>query len=426
MSEKKQENRKGSPGAASGVSTGAEGALQRKRHNTLVLVLAAIMAIGPFSTDMYLPGFLAIANGLKTDIAHVGFSLTSYFIGVSIGQVIYGPLLDRYGRKKPLMLGFLFYTAASVGCAFSPTIHVLVAMRFLAGFGACAGMVGSRAVVRDLFSGTEMARMLSLLMMVFGIAPIVAPTMGSLVVSALNWQYIFLVLAAIGLLVFLAMGKYLHETRGHDTSISLHPINVILEYVDVFRNRAFLTYGLVAAAATAGFFSYIAGSAFVYMGLLGFTETEFGLIYGGNVIGLVLSNQVNRLLLKRYGAAQILRVVTAAQLLLILLLVTGGLAGFAGKAAVLGLIFCYLFGFGCITSNAIALALEPFTRNAGTASALIGCLQTLAGALSSGLLSSLHNGTIMPMLSIMAGSTCIGLILLFGPASVVTRAPGNT
>ncbi len=400
-----------------------EQTLERKQPAALIIVLASIMAIGPFSTDMYLPAFLAIARGLETDIAHVGLSLTSFFLGVSIGQIVYGPLLDRYGRKKPLMLGFLAYTAASVGCALSPTIAILVAMRFLAGVGACVGIVGSRAVVRDLFSGTEMARMLSLLMMVFGIAPIVAPTIGSLVVSVSDWQYIFVVLAAIGLLVFLAMGRFLQETKGHDTSISLHPKNVILEYVDVFRNRVFLTYGLVTAAATAGFFAYIAGSAFVYMSLLGFTETEFGFIYGGNVVGLVLSNQVNRMLLRKHGIVKLLRIVTVIQFLLIALLLIGGLAGFAGKAAILCLIFCYLFGFGCVTSNAITMALEPFTRNAGTASALIGSLQMVAGALSSGLLTWLHNGTIIPVVSIMAGTTCIGLILLFGSRPITDETP---
>jgi DHA1 family bicyclomycin/chloramphenicol resistance-like MFS transporter len=238
-----------------------------------------------------------------------------------------------------------------------------------------------------------------------------------------GWQYIFVVLAVIGLLVFLAMGRFLHETKGHDTSISLHPKDVMLEYIDVFRNRVFLTYGLVTVAATAGFFAYIAGSAFVYMSLLGFTETEFGFIYGGNVVGLVLSNQVNRILLRRHGIVKVLRTVTVVQFLLILFLLIGGLAGFAGKAAILCLVFCYLFGFGCITSNAIALALQPFTRNAGSASALIGSLQMVAGALSSGLLTWLHNGTIIPVISIMAGTTCIGLILLFGSAPIMDRAP---
>jgi len=421
-SKKKQEDRKGSEAAAATTSIQDEQALERKRHNILILLLAGIMSIGPFSTDMYLPGFLAIAKSLKTDIAHVGLSLTSYFIGVSIGQIVYGPLLDRYGRKKPLMFGFLVYTVTSLGCTFTPTIHILVVMRFFAGFGACVGMVGSRAVVRDLFSGIEMARMLSLLLMVFGIAPIVAPIIGSFIVSAFSWQYIFLLLAAIGFLIFLAMGRFLRETKGGDASISLHPKNVVLEYVDVFRNRVFVTYGLATAVATAGFFSYIAGSAFVYMKLLGFTEIEFGLIYGGNVVGLVLANQVNRVLLKRHSVSQVLRTATAAQFLLIMLLVIGGFTGFVGKAAILGLIFCYLFGFGCTMSNAIALALEPFTRNAGTASALIGSLQMVAGALSSGLVSYLHNGTIMPMVLMMAGCTCIGLLILFCSASVVNRS----
>lgn len=408
-------------------STGDERRTEKKQHYALILVLGGIMAIGPFSTDMYLPGFLAIAEDLRTNVAQVGFSLTSYFIGVSLGQLLYGPLLDRYGRKKPLMFGFLAYTAASLGCAFAPSIPVLVAMRFFAGFGGCVGMVGSRAVVRDLFSGAEMARMFSLLMMVFGIAPIIAPTLGSLVVSAFSWEYIFVLLALIGLLVFLAMGRFLRETKGSDTSISLHPKNVMLGYIDVIRNRAFVRYGLAAASGTAGFFAYIAGSAFVYMTLLGFSERQFGLVYGLNVVGLVLSNQINRTLLRRHTLTQVLRKATEIQLLLIVSLLVGGFMGLAGKASILVLVFFYLFCFGCVTSNAIALALEPFTKNAGAASALIGSIQMVAGALSSALASYLHNGTIMPMVAVIAASTCIGLLPLFGsPSGTDNTSPRGT
>ena len=389
-------------------------ASNRRGYGALIPVLAGMMAIGPFSTDMYLPGFLAIAKGLETDIAQVGLSLTSYFIGVAIGQIAYGPMLDRYGRKRPLMLGFLVYTLASLGCALSPTIHVLVGMRFFAALGGCVGMVGSRAVVRDLFSGTEMARILSLLMMVFGIAPIIAPTVGSFMVSAFSWRYIFLVLAAISALVLAAVSRFLVETKGPDTSISLHPKNVLLEYIDVLRNHTFLIYAVAAAAATAGFFSYITGSPFVYMELLGFTEKEFGWIYGGNVMGLILSNQVNRVLLKKRSGGEILRMVTAIQFCLALVLVAGGIAGFVGKLSILCLIFGYLFCFGFVMANAVALALEPFSRNAGSASALIGSLQMVAGAFASGLVSFLHNGTIMPMAWVMAGCTGICLLLLSG------------
>jgi MFS transporter, DHA1 family, multidrug resistance protein len=397
----------------------------RKGYGTLILVLSSMMAIGPFSTDMYLPGFLAIAKGLGTDIAHVGLSLTSYFIGVAIGQIAYGPMLDRYGRRRPLMLGFLVYTVASLGCAFSPTIHVLVAMRFFAALGGCVGMVGSRAVVRDLFSGTEMARMLSLLMMVFGIAPVIAPTVGSLMVSAFGWRYIFLVLAGISFLVFLAIYRFLVETKGSDASISLHPKMVMLEYLDVFRDRTFITYALAAAAATAGFFCYITGSPFVYMELLNFTEREFGWLYSGNVLGLILSSQVNRILLRKLTGAQILRMVTAFQFCLVLVLVTGGITGFMSKAGILSLIFGYLFCFGFVMSNAVALALEPFSRNAGSASALIGSLQMMAGAVASGLVSFLHNGTLFPMAGMMAGCTAISLLLLYGSVLFKQRNPIN-
>jgi DHA1 family bicyclomycin/chloramphenicol resistance-like MFS transporter len=390
----------------------------------LIPVLAGMMAIGPFSTDMYLPGFLAIAKGLETDIAHVGLSLTSYFIGVAIGQIAYGPMLDRYGRKRPLMLGFLVYTVASLGCAFSPSIHVLVGMRFFAALGGCVGMVGSRAVVRDLFSGTEMARIMSLLMMVFGIAPIIAPTVGSFMVSAFSWRYIFLVLAAISFLVFLAINRFLVETKGADTSISLHPKDVMLEYLDVFKDRTFVTYALAAAAATAGFFCYITGSPFVYMELLNFTEREFGWIYGGNVLGLIVSSQINRILLRKLTGAQILRMITGFQFCLVLVLVAEGIMGSVGKAGILGLIFGYLFCFGFVMANAVALALEPFTRNAGTASALIGSLQMVAGAVASGFVSFLHNGTIIPMVGMMAGCTGISLLLLFGPGLFSKRNVG--
>jgi DHA1 family bicyclomycin/chloramphenicol resistance-like MFS transporter len=423
--DEKRDGKKGKTETSSTAPVQPKQATERKGYGTLILVLAAMMAIGPFSTDMYLPGFLAIARELKTDIAHVGLSLTSYFIGVSIGQLAYGPLMDRYGRRRPLMLGFFVYTVASLGCAFSPSIHVLVAGRFFTALGGCVGMVGSRAVMRDLFSGNEMARVLSLLMMVFGIAPIVAPTVGSFMVSALSWRYIFLVLAALSALVFVAVSRFLVETKGSDTSISLHPKDVMLEYLNVFKDRTFVTYALTAAAATAGFFSYIAGSPFVYMKLLNFTETEFGWVYGGNVVGLILANQVNRVLLRKRSSDQVLRIVTAAQFCLIIILVAGGLTGFAGKIEILCLIFGYLFCFGFVMANAVALALEPFTRNAGSASALIGSLQMVAGALSSGLVSYLHNGTIIPMAGMMAGCTGTSLLMLSGATLFVKRNPGT-
>lgn len=403
----------------------AKPVIERKQKKTILLVLGFLSAIGPLSVDMYLPGFPAIAADLKTDISHVALSLTSFFIGIAIGQIAYGPVMDRYGRKKPLIFGLLVYIAAALGCALASSIHSLIALRLLLALGGCVGMAGSRVVVRDLFSGSEIARALSMLMLVFGVAPIIAPTIGGLVVAALGWRFIFLILAAIATLVLIAVSRFLPESRGADTSISLHPKHAVLEYFKVFRDRTFLTPALASAATTAGFLAYISGSPFVYMKLLGFTETQFGWIYGANALGLIAASQINRMWLRSRSSTEVLYMATAAQFCVVTVLLTGILIGFNGKMATLGLILCYLFCLGFVSPNAMALALQPFTRNVGSASALIGSLQMVAGASASGLVSYLHNGTAIPMVSVMAGCAGISLMVLYGAAAWAKPEPGS-
>lgn len=386
--------------------------LTAKQHKMLVLVLGALSAVGPFSVDMYLPGFPAIATDFQTDTAQVTLSLTSYFIGISLGQLVYGPIMDRYGRRKPLLLGLLIYIVAAAGCALAPSVQILVGLRFFLALGACVGMAGSRAVVRDLFSGSEIARMLSMLMMVFGVAPIIAPTIGGLVVAALGWRYIFVVLASIAVLVFVAVRRFLPESKGPDPSVSLRPKNVVLEYAAVFKNRDFLVYTFSSAAAFGGFFSYISDSPFVYMKLLGFSETQFGWIYGANALGFIGASQFNRLLLRRYGSGKLLNGAVAAKLGLALLLLIGAIMGLLGRVGIITLVFCYLFCLGFVGPNAMALTLQPFTRNAGIAAALMGSLQMTAGASASALVSYLHNGTAVPMASMMFGCTAVSLAIL--------------
>ncbi len=387
-------------------------------HRTLVLVLGALSAIGPFSIDMYLPGFPAIARDLHTDISHVGLSLTSYFLGISFGQLLYGPLMDRFGRKRPLMVGLSIYIAAAVGCAVSPSISFLIAMRLFLALGGCVGVAGARAVVRDLFSGNEAARMLSALVLVFGVAPIVAPTVGGLVASTLGWRFIFLILAVIASLVLAAVIHLFQESKEADTSISLHPASVLRGYLGLFREPLFVTYTIVAAAAAGGFFSYISGSPFVYMNLLGFSATQFGLIYGTNAVGLIVGSQINRRWLRFMDGTSILRIVVAAQCCLAVVLLTWSSMGFAGSMVVLGLIFGVVSGHGFVNPNAMARALQPFTRNAGSAASMMGCLQMVAGAAASGLVSYLHNGTAMPMIWLMAGCSAVGLAALVGGSRV--------
>jgi DHA1 family bicyclomycin/chloramphenicol resistance-like MFS transporter len=396
----------------------------RKQHNLVMLVLGFLSAIGPFTTDMYLPGFRAITLSLKTDMAHVDLTLTSYFIGFSIGQLACGPMLDRYGRKKPILLGLLLYICAALGCALSPSINHLITLRFFLALGGCVGMVGSRAVVRDLFSGSEIARALSVLMMIFGIAPIIAPIIGGMVVTLLGWRFIFGVLAAIAVAMLFAVQRLLYETRQADLSVSLRPGNIVREYLGVFKEREFIVYAGTASAATACLFSYITGSPFVFIGLFGFTPAEFGWIYGANACSLIAANHVNRVLLKKYDIRRVLAVCAVAQSAMGLLLVAGTYMGFLPKAATLGLICGCLFCFAPIVPNATGLALQRFSHNAGSASALIGAMQMIAGALASALVGYLHDGTAFPMALMMCASASAALVLL-ATATLFSTHPGH-
>lgn len=370
--------------------------------NTILIVLGTLSAIAPFSVDMYLPGFSAIARDLRTDMAHVGLTLTSYFLGISLGQLMMGPVVDRYGRKRPLIIGLLVYILAAIGCAFVPSVYYLIALRFFLAMGCCVGMVGGNSIVRDLFSGREIAKALSLMMTVFGVAPIIAPTIGGLITAHLGWRFVFGALALIGISVLLAISLLLPETKKADSSISLLPKEVILGYLEVFKEKTFILYILAGAAGSGGLFSYITGSPFVYMDLFGFTPTQFGWIFGGNALAIVLGNQLNRILLRKYESDWILYRLTAIQSAIGILLITGTLMGFLPKQGLVGLMVMFLFCFGLINPNSSALALQPFSRNVGSASAIMGSTLMVSGAVASGLVSSLHNETAIPMTLMLA------------------------
>jgi len=386
--------------------------LGHKRQNTILIVLGALSAIAPFSVDMYLPGFPAIAHDLRTDVANVGLTLTSYFIGLSMGQLMFGPVIDRFGRKKPLMVGLLVYILAAVGCAFSPSIYYLIGLRLFLAMGCCVGMVGGSSVIRDLFSGREVARALSIMMTIFGVAPIIAPTIGGLIVATLGWRFIFGVLAMIGMVVLMAVKEVLPETKGPDPFISLQPKKVMLGYFQVFRERQFIIYILASAAGSGGLFSYITGSPFVYINLLGFTATQYGWMFGMNALAVVIGNQVNRVLLRRHDSVRILPAVTGLQSATGILLVTGSLLGFLPRMAFVTVMVIFTFCFGFMNPNSAALALQPFSRNVGSASAIMGSTIMISGALASGLVSYFHNGTAVPMTLLMAFYPSAAFILM--------------
>lgn len=392
----------------------------------IFIILGLLSAIGPFSIDMYLPGFESIAGSLGTSVDHIQLSLTSFFIGIAIGQIIYGPLLDRYGRKLPLIIGLFIYILASISCALTNSADNLIIYRFVQALGSCGGMVASRAMVRDFYGPTESAKVFSLLMLVIGISPIVAPTVGSFVIAHWNWHGIFLVLAAITFCILLAVIFLLPESKGGNRDISLMPRPILQSYWEVFRTRQFFTYAFAGGLASSGLYAYLAGSPYIMITLYGLDEKQYGLVFALLASSLILASQLNRRVLNRHTSARVARIALIVQSSVGMVLALLCIINVINLTIMVVLIFMFLGSQGFVFPNTSSLALAPFSKQAGSASALLGGLQMGFGALSSGLVSVFHSETPIPMAAVMAG--CAGLsllILLVGSPRPVGNHPGQ-
>jgi MFS transporter, DHA1 family, multidrug resistance protein len=376
--------------------------MNKKTRFLWILILGLLTAIGPFSTDMYLPAFPSIAADMHTTIAQVSLSLSSYFIGISIGQLIYGPVLDRFGRKKPIYIGLLIFILSTLGCALAHQVQTLVTLRLFQAIGGCAGMVAGRAMVRDVFPVEENARIFSLLMLVIGVSPIVAPTVGGYVSTTIGWQYVFVILAGIALVVLAALHFFLPESRKADKGFSLHPKDILKTYIEVIKVPQFYTYALTGSLASAGLYAYISGSPFVFMEYFKVDAKHYGMIFAFIAIGLIGSSQLNSFMLRKFRSQQIIRIALFCQSLIGLTLVTGSYYGWIGLGGTIILIFLFLSSQGFTFPNSSALSLAPFERRAGSASALMGGIQMGIGALISAMVSWFSNGTALPMDGVMA------------------------
>ena len=386
--------------------------MNKRKRLLLILILGLLSAIGPFSIDMYLPGFPTIAADLDTTVDYVSYSLSSFFIGICLGQIICGPLLDRYGRKKPLYAGLVIYILASLGCAVSQSIEGLILFRFLQALGGCVGMVAPRAIVRDMFPVNENAKILSLLILVLGVSPIIAPTAGSYIITALGWHAVFIVLALVTALLFLTVIFFLPESKQPDPSFSLRPKPILNSFVFVWKEPQFFTYAMAGAVSSAGLFAYLAGSPFVFMNLFGVNEQQYGWIFALIAAGLITSSQLNNLLLKKYTSEQIIKATLLAQSAIGFVLFFGTAFQWLGLYSTIGLIFLFLSCQGFSFPNSGALSMAPFTKEAGSASALMGALQMGFGAVASALVGLFNNGTALPMTGVMGGCAAAGLIIL--------------
>ncbi|MCC9166255.1 multidrug effflux MFS transporter [Pontibacter harenae] len=394
-----------------------------KQHFILILILGSLCTISPFAIDMYLPGFPAIAADLGTTIEQVQLSLTSYLIGISAGQLLYGPLLDRFGRKTPLYVGLAIYILASVGCAFVDSIDTLIAMRFLQAVGGCAGMVAAQALVRDIFPADKTAQAFSLLTLVIAVSPMIAPTVGGYVTTAFGWHAVFIALAVITAFIMLGVYFFLPEGRQPDPTISLKPKPVLNNFLIVLKQPQFLLYMLAGGIATAAPFAYIAGSADVFMNIYGVSEREYGWIFAILAFAMIGSTQLNHGLLKRYKSEQIVNFTLFYQTAVGIVLVVGSWYGWYGKYSLIVLMFIFLTGQGLTNPNATALSLAPFSRYTGSAAALMGSFRMAMGGLMSAAISVLHNGTTLPMVSVMMMCAVSGLIILqIGKGTIRYRA----
>ncbi|MFN4312361.1 MAG: Bcr/CflA family multidrug efflux MFS transporter [Ferrovibrio sp.] len=368
----------------------------------LTLILGALSAFTPLAVDMYLPGLPALERALATDAGKVQQTLSLFFLGLAIGQLFYGPLSDRFGRRLPLLAGNLLFVAASVACALAPDIDSLIAARFLQAFGSCAGLVIARAMVRDLFEPREGARVMSLLMLVMGVAPILAPLMGGYVLVWFGWPAIFWFLAGFGLFVLAAARLWLPETHVAAPERRLTLGSALRDYGALLTQRRFMGYTLSSSLAMAGMFAYIAGSPFVFIDLYGVPADAYGWIFGINAVGIIGLSQVNRALLRRFTLDAVLVVGIAVTALagLLLLAMAAFLAG--GLFGLWLPLFVYIASLGAVLPNAAASALAGEAHRAGTAAALMGTLQFASGAVTSALVGLLHDGSALPMAIVVA------------------------
>lgn len=385
----------------------------KTNKKVILLILGLLSAIGPFSIDMYLPAFDSISNDYNTTIDKVQLSLTAFFIGIALGQLIYGPLLDKYGRKKPLIVGLCIYLVTTLFCVFTKSIDNLILLRFLQALGSCAGMVTSRAMIQDYYDSKEAARVFSLLMLVVAISPILAPSAGAFLLEHFNWHYIFVSLFVIGFIILIGTVFFLPESNAGDKSFSLTPKSIIQKYWSVFVNKTFITYCLVGAIAAAGLYAYLAGSSFIFHEIYQLTQKQYGLIFAFAASALILATQLNRYFLKKWSMSQISKIANIGQACTGIVMLLFAITNTINLTILIGLLFFYLLFQGFIFPNASAMALAPFKSSAGSASALLGFLQMGLGALSSGAVSLLHNKTQAPMLIVMCICACASMAIHF-------------
>jgi DHA1 family bicyclomycin/chloramphenicol resistance-like MFS transporter len=374
------------------------------------LVLGMLSAVGPFAIDMYLPAFPAISRELQVDVSAVQMSLMSFFLAVAVCQIAYGPLADRFGRKPPLYFGLSLFVLASIGCSFAPNVETLIAFRFLQGVGSCAAMVIPRAIIRDLHTGHEAARLMATTMLVFSVSPILAPLAGSTLSEFFSWRVIFWAIAVIGLGGLAVVLFLLPETR-KESEGQKGVAQAFSTYKSLLKDRRFLSLTFIGGFSQASFFAYLAGSSVIFIQHFGLSPSLYSMIFAANAIAFIGSAQFNSFFMRRFGAERVVRTAISAFATLVTLLLTLTLIGIDNAFVLWGLLFVSFGCLGFVIPSTAVLALENHGPVAGTASALMGTLQLSTGAIMIVLVSALYTGTPLSMVGAIALCGWVALTL---------------
>lgn len=408
------------PATAASPPVARPDALTRGRHVQLIIVLGSLIALGPLTIDMYLPAFPELARDLEASAASVQLTLTGMLGGLAAGQLVIGPLSDAFGRRRPLITGLVVHATASVLCAVAPNIHVLSAVRVLQGFAGAAISVVALATVRDLFSGLAVARTMSRLMLVIGMAPIVAPSIGGFILGVTDWRGIFVVLAAaaVGLVLVAFLG--LRETLPVERRRSARVGATLRTYGSLLKDGTFVGLVLMGGLMFASIFAYVSGASFVLQEGFGLDERTFGLVFGANAMALTVVSQVNPLLLRRFHQVDVLTAAILVSATASASLIITGLTGLGGLAGVLVPLMVVLGAAGLAMPNTPSLALNRHGEAAGTASAMLGFVQFGVGAVVAPLVGAFGSTTAVPMGTVMLSVTGLAGVLMF---AVVRRDP---
>jgi DHA1 family bicyclomycin/chloramphenicol resistance-like MFS transporter len=378
-----------------------------------VVMLGALSGFAPMSLDLYLPSLPQIGERLHATAGQTQGTVAAFVLGMAVGQFFYGPASDRLGRRPPLLLGIGIYIAASVVCALATNIEVLIAGRFVQALGGCAGAVVSRAIVRDRFSAAETARMLSLMMLIMGVAPILAPLLGGAFVTYLDWRACFWALALFGVAVGAAAFLRLPESRSAETLAQAGSESPLRAYFALFGNRRVVGYALVGALNGAMFFTYLSNAADLIIRQYGVSPAHFGWVFGVNAVGVIGGSQVNRYLLRRLTYDQVLTRATLAAAGLGVLFVIAVFTGFGERWTVLPLLFGLLSTYGFTQGNAMAGALNSDPARAGASSSLLGGSSFATGAAAATLSATLADGTPRPLALIMCSAQVLSVVALW-------------